>query len=69
MSTSTGAGPAGATPRATASSAGIVGGGTSRGRGTAGASGYTLNGKGLFAQSRTWESLRTLARECFVASW
>ena len=56
-------------PRATASRTGSVGGATSRGSGTAGASGYTLKGKGLFAQSRVWRSLRTLADECFVASW
>ena len=55
-------------PRATASRAGSAGGGTSRGSGTAGASGYTLKRKGLFAQSSAWRSFRTLARECFVAS-
>jgi hypothetical protein len=60
--------PGTATPRAIASSAGSVGGATSRGSGTAGASGYTLKRKGLFAQSSVCRSVRTLARECFVSS-
>ena len=59
--------PPGTAPRATASRTGSVGGGTSRGNGTAGGSGYTLKRKGLFAQSSACRSLRTLARECFVA--
>ena len=59
--------PPGTAPARDRLEAGSVGGGTSRGSGTAGASGYTLKRKGLFAQSSAWRSLRTLARECFVA--
>src|SRR5512139_1853678 len=43
--------------------------GNSRGSGMASTFGYTLNGRGLFSQSRTWRLARRRATECLVISW